>query len=586
MKNNRKWMIPVVAGFAAVYVTTMGLSVCLSADRYREEFQMEYWNRETQAREMLQTLEETVGEEAGADDAFKERFARYLLGTLCAHGSRYQQFSGAVYDADGQKIAEAGNSFSIAYGYPYGNSHSQPASWPIEDYLTEEETKELAGYVSLCFQKMEESMGKMGAGETAGAPDSFEEYHFTIYVASESREPYGLFVQKKRWEREGEQDVKDPLTGEAGSTHTDMAHPDALYYLTDGEIVWQWGETAPPKGSGFIRSSLHMGNLFPYISGGYDAWKRWDENEYLHDFPEKFPQLSEEHTGDGVLSDTKDRWKRTVTPLTAASGSGYSMILAYDSHPWCAAMDNLKYVCLGCGILMLVCIWKVLRVVGQTYKKQETLEENRRDFTNAMAHELKTPLGIIRGFSENLLEQVNEEKREYYLQQIIRQTEKMDELAAEMITISRMDSGKAVLRRERLSLADVIQEELEGLQVLAAEKRIAIQYDVEEDLILEGDRDYLARALGNLLDNAVLYNRMDGKIRIRINAQSCTIENTGTPLSGELLEHAFEMFRQGDSGRRHTGLGLYLAKRILTLQGLSLEIGNTQDGVAAVIRKK
>ena len=226
-------------------------------------------------------------------------------------------------------------------------------------------------------------------------------------------------------------------------------------------------------------------------------------------------------------------------------------------------------------------------MIDQTYKKREALEENRRDFTNAMAHELKTPLGIIRGFAENLLEQVKEEKREYYLQQIIGQTEKMDKLAAEMITLSRMDSEKLVLRREKISLTALIQEELKELPAMTSKKQIEVRCETEEDLILQGDREYLGKALRNLLVNAVMYNRMNGQIRITVAARSCTIENTGTPLSEEQLEHAFEMFYRGDESRNgnHTGLGLYLAKRILTLQGLSLDIENTQDGVRAVIRK-
>ncbi|MCI8429531.1 MAG: HAMP domain-containing histidine kinase [Lachnospiraceae bacterium] len=586
MKTNKRWMLPVVSGFLAVYVTTMGLSTWLSADRYRESFQTAYWNREVQAREMLQTLGETAEQEAGTDDAFEERFARYLLGTLCAHGSRYQQLSGAVYDEDGKKIAEAGNSISIAYGYPYGRSHSQPASWPVEDYLTEEEKEELAEYVALNFQKLEESMEKMDAWDKEPPPDSFEEYALTVYVASENREPYGIFVQKMCWELEGE-GVKDPLTG-TGGILTYENYPDEKYYLTNGEIVWQWGETTPPKGNGFIRSALYTGNAFPYMSSGYDAWKNWEENAYLHDFPEEFSKRSEDDSGNSVRSGTGDRWKRTVMPLVTGTGSGYSMILAYDSHPWLAAMDNMKYVYLGCGILMLVCIWKILRVIDQNYKKREALEENRRDFTNAMAHELKTPLGIIRGFAENLLEQVKEEKREYYLQQIIGQTEKMDKLAAEMITLSRMDSEKLVLRREKISLTALIQEELKELPAMTSKKQIEVRCETEEDLILQGDREYLGKALRNLLVNAVMYNRMNGQIRITVAARSCTIENTGTPLSEEQLEHAFEMFYRGDESRNgnHTGLGLYLAKRILTLQGLSLDIENTQDGVRAVIRKR
>ena len=67
--------------------------------------------------------------------------------------------------------------------------------------------------------------------------------------------------------------------------------------------------------------------------------------------------------------------------------------------------------------------------------RQARLEETRRDFTNAMAHELKTPLGVIRNFSENLLEHNMEEKRDYYLTQIIGQTEEMDQMVLKMMML-------------------------------------------------------------------------------------------------------------------------------------------------------
>lgn len=584
MRKNRRWVIPVVAGFLVVYIVSMGLSTCLSADRYREIFQTAYWTEETRAREMLQTLEETLNGKTDIDAAFEERFARYLLGTICAQGSGYQQFSGAVYDAEGKKVAETESSISMAYGYPYSTLQSQPASWAVQDYLTEEEKEELAGYIALEYQNMRE---KLSAREHADVPEMFEEYRFTLYVASESREPFGLFVQKMRWEREGEP-VKDPLTGEANSSYVDLAHPDERYYLTDGEILWQWGDTRPPQGESFLRSELYPGNMFPCISDGPAAWKSWEENEYLHDFPEELPGTSPEEAPKGQsASGTMDRGKTIIASLSTGSDSGYTMILAYDSHPWPAAMDNMKYVYLGCGILMLVCMWKVLWVVSQTYRKQERLEENRRDFTNAMAHELKTPLGIIRGFSENLLEQVNEEKREYYLRQIIGQTEKMDELAAEMILISRMDAEKLVLQSGEISLGELIQEELEELRVMTEEEKIAVRLEAEEDFLVFGDRFYLTKALRNLLINAVMYNRPGGEIRVLIDARTCVIENTGTQLSKEQLAHAFEMLYRGDESRsgRHTGLGLYLAKRILELQGLSLKIENMEDGVRVAIGK-
>ncbi len=64
----------------------------------------------------------------------------------------------------------------------------------------------------------------------------------------------------------------------------------------------------------------------------------------------------------------------------------------------------------------------------------------------------------------------------------------------------------------------------------------------------------------------------------------CSIENSGEPLTEEQLAHAFELFYKGEESRRHMGLGLYLARRILKLHGLTLEIGNTKRGVKVVIR--
>ena len=150
---------------------------------------------------------------------------------------------------------------------------------------------------------------------------------------------------------------------------------------------------------------------------------------------------------------------RISLPLNEAP-SGYSLLLAYDSHPWMAAVDDMKYIYLICLGLMGVCMCATIRKAEKLYRQQILLEENRRDFTNAMAHELKTPLGVIRGFAENLLEKIHEEKREYYLRQIIGQTDEMDRLAEEMITISRMDSDQMVLQKELLSFGELVREEL------------------------------------------------------------------------------------------------------------------------------
>ncbi len=123
-----------------------------------------------------------------------------------------------------------------------------------------------------------------------------------------------------------------------------------------------------------------------------------------------------------------------------------------------------------------------------------------------MAHELKTPLGIIRNFAENLQERCREEKRDYYLEQIVGQTEEMDRLVEEMLLVSKMESEKFTLHTESLSMLELIQEQLSRLEPLAAEKGILTEIREGQDFVIKGDRNYLSIGIWNLLSNAVVYN--------------------------------------------------------------------------------
>ena len=107
---------------------------------------------------------------------------------------------------------------------------------------------------------------------------------------------------------------------------------------------------------------------------------------------------------------------------------------------------------------MLVCMLKVLYTTKKTYEKQEELEQTRRDFTNAAAHELKTPLAIVRGLAETMEETPSEEKKSLYRMQIIEQTEIMDRLIKEMIFISKMDQEDLKLKQEDVSVFSIIED--------------------------------------------------------------------------------------------------------------------------------
>ena len=159
----------------------------------------------------------------------------------------------------------------------------------------------------------------------------------------------------------------------------------------------------------------------------------------------------------------------------------------------------------------------------------------------------------------------------------------------EMIEISKLDSEELVLKKAPVSMAELIHEQAERLEPLILEKNLQIQYRQAADFQVDGDREYLAKAVWNLLANAVDHNVPDGHIRVSFAADKCSIENTGKTLDEEQLNHAFDLFYTGDKSRRkekkHMGLGLFLAKKIFALHDMSLALENTDDGVRAVIRK-
>lgn len=200
------------------------------------------------------------------------------------------------------------------------------------------------------------------------------------------------------------------------------------------------------------------------------------------------------------------------------------------------------------------------------------MEEGRRDFTNAVAHELKTPLGITRAFAENLAENTVEEKKEYYLEQIIRQTEEMDRLVLDMIDASKLDSDLLVLQKEIVSLNELLDTQLKKLEPAAEQKNLTVERRDEAEFTVVGDPKYLEKAVWNLLVNAVVHNRQNGSISIRIRKNELILENTVIPDQDKA------------SGEQNTGIGLYLTEKILEKHHLHLTMEMKAEGTCCSFR--
>ena len=217
-------------------------------------------------------------------------------------------------------------------------------------------------------------------------------------------------------------------------------------------------------------------------------------------------------------------------------------------------------------------------------------ENNRRQMVSAIAHELKTPLAVVHSYAEGLQEKIAEEKREQYLQTILTETERMDAMVMEMLDLSRLEAGKVKLARDRFDLAEMAWDAFERLRPMAEEKKLNIQFQLNENCMVSADEGRIAQAVMNLASNAVRYTPEEGNIAVHVSCAGrqtvLTVANDCMPFTEEELEKVWESFYRRDKSRdrKGTGLGLAITRQIIQLHGGSCYVKNTETGVEFGIR--
>lgn len=586
--------MPAAVGFGIMYLMTMGLATFRIKEKLAEDYRQRFKEavisivKKASEKEFAMEQEEWTEEERSD---FYQALANDSIGEV---DSDRLEISVGVYDREKRLIAKSREQVGSNSTRISSTERQQYATFGLDDFLSPEEKEDLAAYQWENIRSFELSL-----------PDRLR---FSIQVSPDGQDLWGIYVQEIIWKEhpdEKELKYRDPLTGggymqESGMT-VDYGTGEELgesriFYETGSRIVWQWINPQMEKsrqGKGKIfDTSIRFPYMGLYEKGTYGRWKRWSNSPYLHGFTEKGEFSWEKGVEEPpFLTDSDGLWHRGRYQLQIGmAGDPFSyMEIRMESRPWLDAINDMTYA-YGAGlILTLFCGAAVAGMFRRTYNRQMVLEETRRDITNAMAHELKTPLGIIRNFAENILEHNREEKRDYYLEQIIGQTEEMDRLVVEMIEISKLDSEELILEKEAVSFRELAREQMARLEPAIREKGILVEYEGEEDFLVTGDRGYLARAVWNLLVNGVDYNLPGGIIRVRTERERWTVENTGLPMAKDQLRRAFELFYTGEESRskrgKHMGMGLFLARKILGLHGLQVTIGNTENGVRVAVER-
>ena len=218
---------------------------------------------------------------------------------------------------------------------------------------------------------------------------------------------------------------------------------------------------------------------------------------------------------------------------------------------------------------------------------QDQLEgqlERERAFTRGAAHELKTPLAIIRTHAEALGEDIAPDKRGEYLNIILEESDRMGQLVGRLLELTRLESGVA-LNVAPLNLADVVREVWNPLALQLEQKEVSLSLELEE-VWLEGDRERLKEAVGNLASNALRHVEKGKHIQVSLAKQGeqvrVSVYNDGPAIPDKDLPHLFEPFYRGDKSRSRdsggTGLGLAIVRAAVSAHGGSCGVEQRAGG--------
>ncbi|WP_054941599.1 HAMP domain-containing sensor histidine kinase [Paenibacillus ihuae] len=247
--------------------------------------------------------------------------------------------------------------------------------------------------------------------------------------------------------------------------------------------------------------------------------------------------------------------------------------------------ENLEFTVKPSGIReiddVLASLDRMKEALHTSLKQQWELERSRREQISALAHDIKTPLTVIRGNAELLKETTQNESQQEYNGYILRSAGDIEAFVQEVIDLSSLQASTAP-QQSLVSTAEFIEELELQMKALSSGKNLhpsVLKESVPEFLFIH--KELFQRAIANVLSNAAEHTPQQGSITLQVrgddDAVHFTVTDTGSGFSPADLKEAANQFYRGDQSRssgKHHGMGLYIAKSAAQLHGGSLTLDN------------
>lgn len=276
-------------------------------------------------------------------------------------------------------------------------------------------------------------------------------------------------------------------------------------------------------------------------------------------------------------------------------------VIVRTAIPYSSSLDellkadwNFLIVMISISIVMSVVAFFITRKLGKNierikrYEAEQEKDILKRQLTNNINHELKTPVASIQVCLETLLSGISlsDEKRQELIERCYTHNERLRRLLNDVSLITRMEDGSALISKERIIVNDIIKEIAEELEIMPKEERLNLHTNFNEMVVMDGNISLIGSIFRNLTENAIAYS--EGRnIYISLlenNDEECRIsfEDDGKGVQEEQLSRLFERFYRVDKGRSRqkggTGLGLAIVKHAVQFHGGTIKVSNRYKG--------
>lgn len=217
------------------------------------------------------------------------------------------------------------------------------------------------------------------------------------------------------------------------------------------------------------------------------------------------------------------------------------------------------------------------------------IDEMRKDFLSNVTHELKTPIALIQGYAEGLMDNINDDSdsREFYCEVIIDEAKKMNEMVKKLLSLNQIEFGKNQVNMKRFDIVSLIQSVLESTEILFQQKGVRLLFDPSEPVYVWADEFMVEEVVTNYISNAL--NHVDGSKIIEVklinkdDVLRVAVFNTGSNIPEEELDKIWIKFYKVDKARTReyggSGIGLSIVKAIMTSLNQECGVINHNMGV-------